>query len=742
MPQKKPLSTRTDLKKEEKEVQAQRVIAKAYRKYLEEKTILEKKDELIPKADASQTTTNEFSPPQNATEEKQALFHHVRNDTILFRKRGVKTLFPKDKEGNTVVNYNLLEHYLNKGIDIRPWVLEAHLQGIIDKHLFISLFQMQAFMNSFLMNVSKDEFKSKDSNKRPVIHIRSLASNVNEDAEDKMNRESKMEEDILNNTPDNVIMNDLTQYLEKISPAPARVENLKQGLEQRLTDLTTDNFYAVASVPELEIYILLYHLQKGIIEDDKKFRLTDKIFTTDTRFKHLKPIYQEVARRLKVAEFDVDNFKRAMWEPFQIALEIEILNQLENKVNGLTPSSLASYLRENRTLFSTIVIQTLRTTGEFVPQIRTVDGKTSFETIIISSSVQDAWLQVTGKRKPAETINKVPLFGEVSVGTKNQLTKQGQTPIGLHYPMLPTPKRVHEAIADEYFYAIHDSRIHYQNMFYLRAYAENIYQVQRRFVDVLRHETNIKDLHTNKIIDPKMVINILDFANDYYYNIYNPAEDDIRKQLKFSLMLDYERNEAPAALEYAFLLVADIMKNPGPYLALKPSARVPDVTYVSYLINALLSGYDDRYSTINFSQKILSNDKLAAKLKEYSHSVCAFMFMCIHSGFNTDLVLAACDAITNLEKGGLQIIRWNRKDGMMVDILDNSYRFRFVKKLLPKAKHDIRYDNVYEKDNKNRLFSPMPNWLIRMLSDLNVKIKTSSISKSNRDDLGIESKKS
>lgn len=378
------------------------------------------------------------------------------------------------------------------------------------------------------------------------------------------------------------------------------------------------------------------------------------------------------------------------------------------------------YYDNNFSLFDTLLNQTLRTTGEFIPDIyEDKKGRRKLRLVILSATIQDMWLEAVAAKDPKSLVRKVVKFGRVGISTKNRISESGNMLIGIEYPEVPTFGLVHKKPAKALAYTYHDLRFHYPVLFYLRAHANYIFQLQLRFIDVIRKITKLKNC--------RGVNEILDFANPFFYVTYegNIGTSEILSRACELMPLYYA--EHAAMQEYVLIVVCDMVKNPAPYMDIIKDIPGGSGIQLIDLINAIYS--QNSYIFKFIKGFILNSSDL---IKKYSHSLVVFLCLLqlkhllennlISNDKMISKMLSIAEKLHQLEKVEQIQFLWNMNDGLMLNIDNNSFRFRKVTSPPSDARVDYRYSRIYKPDDKLRFFSNETDWVERLDKILSHKL--------------------
>lgn len=649
-----------------------------YRNYRQDKKMLVEKKKLLPPLEG----VGPLPDLNSKKAEFETLFFNVKKKTpIFFAKRGFATLFPKDKDGNHKLNMDLFEDYLYQGIDTRRMVLEAYLREVIDKDTFISLSQIQEGVLEFCPN--KKTMNTTESLRNYAIHDN---GNLSHEA--------------------NTV---LLPYLHTYASPYALEEKNKQHFEKQLnTNLSqlasTANYFTLIELDIKQIFIITYYLlfykmQGGVDQT---------IF--DTKLKFATNIVDFVAKKLGIKNFEFNSSQtpahlEALFNKLsQFILKMIVKRQEEKKKSekeknpdAVTAANFTEHMIKNMDFFSYLVFSI----DEFIPILIDRNGNTVPAVLIINCQTQAAWLNAVTGIDPEKLVKKVPMFCDISVEQKNQLTQQGASPVGGSHPDLPPiPKEVHGALNRPYAYIAHDTVFHYKVLFYLRAFAEAVYQMQLQFVRAIRETTGQ---------DKNYVINtILDFTASFYAEKFK-GSDNIKTQIdNYAFFSTNEPNARFALLEYTLIVFCDMLKNREVYSKLfdqfpnQPKEQKQDI---DFLLETLIP-----------SKRILlfKNDLL-----QYSNSLGVFMcMMLIVKPKLQDIIPKLCAKLHTLEQQGLVKFKWNTKDGIMLNIDQESYRFRHFNK-----EKDYRYGRVYPDNHYIRKYSNDETWVDDLTQAINNKME-------------------
>lgn len=661
------------------EKEAAQLFWRRYTLYRAKKSEIVTKNYLLPQQPETKDKKSDAirNPPlsRNKHEEKQALLFHVdeKKHPVLFYKTGWELLFPFcAKRKIKTINLPLLLQYLNRGEDIRPWILEAYLRGRITKDSLLSLFQIHHFMAEFW------EDKSSVTQHKPVKIFR-----IHEKGQ--LTAEAK------------------EFLIPKLQPFSQTELDCKQFQSETISELSNiseqENFFAAVETPAKPIILLLHLLFRTPFS-------TNTYYKTPTGKNLIDACAQLCETKITVDEYnDISNLAMVQ-EKLKSIVTKDFPDDLKAAIESGDEGIIFKKYFESgiATLYHTVLGNLLAhpTAVEILfPIPRSHEKGISFQTILLNTQLHNLLLKTTTGKDPNSLLKKVPIFNSISVSTLNYLTEHQQRPIGLIYPGQPTLGKVHNSQATPYAYLAHDLYLHHDWMFFLRARGEITYQLLLKFVAIVRQITH----HVNT----QIVITILDFATPHYQFFYKTKESMDQHAITTinnNALYGIQHND-PATKEYAAIIYCDLIKNSESYK--KFFKGFPLINHDSFLTELLSS------LNLSFARKI-HNDHPAEIIK-YSHSLGAFMCLLYENYFESKLpIKEICDQLHLLEQNDLITFRWNKKDGIMLEIDKFSFRFR-------KKENDHRNERKYaDNDNVIRKFSNEPSWAEDLATEIRIKM--------------------
>ena len=677
-------SPRQSIRGEKKEDSAAFTIQNHYRTYLKEKSTLVKKNWLLPffsskiKEESKITTEskkpNTQHPPLSKTknEEIAALFFHIdlNKHEISFMKKGYSALFPVDNNSKkSNVNLPLLNHYIRKEKDIREWVLEAYLRGRINSDTLLSLFQIQHAALSYFPMATTEE-------KHTLIQVMPIHS------KGKITLSPPL----------------LLQIKHLLPPNETKTDGSELHLifNELISTPSEHNYFTLIHIPKRERYEIAYitlsavNLSTDGMVDGGESRQLDFLM-------HIAELLGVTVEKNTDAFLKHNTLKELVLDRLMTTEQKEALQKNTDKQ--------MQFMDKVNCMNKIILMLELIFNGDARPLIYHEKKKSHMSLVLHHPATQQAILKKITGQNPNSLVKKIPMFGDISLQSLNYLVEHGQRPVGLHYPKLPHPEKAHSATADPFGYTLHDSHFHFPTLFWLRVYAEPLYQLTLRYVSVLRSVT-LQDT-------PKIVVDLLDFNSPYFCYLRKNTHTTL-EQIKIYLQtigLSRRQDEvAPASQEYTFILLCDLIKQKKLYLMILLPMLVSkeeviaawDIVTTSLMI----------HSNINTLRTFI--EKNEDTIKKYPHTLGVFLLMLMTYNTPEKDALALCEKLYLLEQDNQISFKWNKRDGLMLNIDKESFRFK-------QAYSDFRNKVTYPNIGYARLFSSEDNWLQTLTSRIETK---------------------
>lgn len=661
---------------------AARIIQRVYRNYRKRKQETTLKPGLLTKASSA----------------TGGLFANIKNkeESITFKKSGSQTLFPVDASGNSYINIALLESYLKKGVDIRQFVLEAHLDGRLAEASLITFELMRSALNRFAKEPNFELFK---------IHQN---GELTEQAKTLL-------------LPNTITLTALLKQ-NSIILNTRKIRALLSSLPE------SENVFCHFDMPLLEIYKIarikvsseLYDYDKSDAYPDKNFinqianlingKDPDKIGVTYDRYDLEEKINENIYSLMNTEE--------------RLAVDQESGHSKSEKINA--------YLKKQPNLFEQIM--RLNRLFFYPKMYKKPDGTYGGRVIITGVAYLNMILEYATGRNSKEILAIKAMLDILATDVNFYATETAPSrPAQISHPNIPTRTKAHDLLTNEFDLLFHDFYYHYFNLFLLRARIPEAYKINLMFVNAINNVTGSSQT--------SMATDILDFPSEIFMleRTYS-KQDQYRRLLKLNFA--DKSNHLHANSEYVFIILSDLIKNKENYLAeLKfPSTTNDDKKFqnIEFLFSVILQEYHKAKPLLAIFKEpvyISMRNDLFKATEKYSHSLGSFMFSLIQrlekipNENDLNEILKICDKLHELEISGQKIFSWNKQDGIMlnlpVDGKNLSFRFRYLpsKTSQHPSHYDYRHDRKYTKHDVVRLFSHEPNWWNTLVETINENIK-------------------
>ena len=561
------------------------------------------------------------------------------------------------------VNLELVHHRLNEGQDIRPAILENYLKDRIAKDTLISLFELQQSVNEFWED-SSVRSKRQPMILYPVHNDQTLSSETSQI---------------------------LIPYLMQSTTPYIKANNLQVSFQEKLESQLkllpeAANFFGCLELPLAELYkialLILYNTPNM------------------TKIPHAKNFFYYIIRRLGFSQFNIDEYWHFDLEPqtsARVALEDAVLKSIlkSKPVPFYQRLDLLKSLIEQSSLFNALSDVTLKETGEFLPfYYVNHQGRAMVHLIMLGSHIFDIQLNALLQGKSSPNIKKIIKFGCVSLQEKNNISSQGNILVGLGFPPLSLPKKTHTFLTTDFSYTAHDLRFHYPALFFLRVHNPYLFDLKLHFVTVLKKVTGHQTC--------RALNEILDFPQPFYHLNYI-GNETIQTQIKKMLrIIPPEENADSAMTEYALILVCDLIKNEQDYEDFFQNIFGKEKTDISFITRYIFFDNKD-YIRKDYQECIID---LANTIKKYPHSLAVFFCLLSYhhkiKNYNHTTqhsIKTLCNNLLLLEAQHLVQFKWNKYDGLMLNINQESFRFRYDED------NDYRFKKQYPDNQYVRIFS-------------------------------------